>query len=65
MTRDRQYGFGKIGPVAYIVIDTGGVAGGEIGVNELMVEQTLAAMKEADTVVVMVDGRNGLTSADE
>lgn len=65
LTRDRQYGFGKIGPVAYIVIDTGGVAGGEIGVNELMVEQTLAAMKEADTVVVMVDGRNGLTSADE
>ena len=26
LTRDRQYGFGKLGPVSYLVIDTGGVA---------------------------------------
>ncbi len=65
LTRDRQYGFGKLGPVPYLVIDTGGVAGGEVGINELMVEQTVRALQEADVAIVMVDGRNGLTAADE
>jgi GTP-binding protein len=65
LTRDRQYGFGKLGPVPYIVIDTGGVAGGEEGIEELMVDQTVRALKEADVAIVMVDGRSGLTSADE
>ena len=26
LTRDRKYGFGKLGPVPYLVVDTGGVA---------------------------------------
>lgn len=65
LTRDRQYGFGKLGPVPYLVIDTGGVAGGEVGIHELMVEQTVRALQEADVAIVMVDGRSGLTSADE
>ena len=65
LTRDRQYGFGKIGPVPYIVIDTGGVAGGEEGIDELMVEQTVRALDEADAAIVMVDGRSGITAADE
>ena len=65
LTRDRQYGFGKLGPVPYLVIDTGGVAGGEVGIYELMVEQTVRALQEADVAIVMVDGRSGLTAADE
>ena len=65
LTRDRQYGFGKLGPVPYLVIDTGGVAGGEVGIYELMVDQTVLALQEADVAIVMVDGRSGLTSADE
>jgi len=65
LTRDRQYGFGKLGPVPYIVIDTGGVAGGEAGIDELMVGQTVRALKEADVAIVMVDGRSGMTAADE
>jgi len=65
LTRDRQYGFGKIGPVPYLVIDTGGVAGGEVGIKELMVEQTRVALQEADVAIVMVDGRSGRTAADE
>lgn len=65
LTRDRQYGFGKLGPVPYLAIDTGGVAGGEVGIYELMVEQTVRALREADVAIVMVDGRSGLTSADE
>ncbi len=65
LTRDRQYGFGKLGPVPYIVIDTGGVAGGETGIDERMVDQTVRALAEADASVIMVDGRSGLTAADE
>jgi GTP-binding protein len=65
LTRDRQYGFGKLGPVPYIVIDTGGVAGGEEGIDELMVEQSVRALEEADAAIVMVDGRSGITAADE
>jgi GTP-binding protein len=65
LTRDRQYGFGKLGPVPYLVIDTGGVAGGEEGIFELMVDQTIRALQEADIAMIMVDGRSGLTPADE
>ncbi len=65
LTRDRQYGFGKLGPMPYIVIDTGGVAGGETGIDERMVEQTIRALEEADASIIMVDGRSGLTAADE
>jgi len=65
LTRDRQYGFGKLGPVPYLVIDTGGVAGGEVGINERMVDQTVVALEEADAALIMVDGREGLTAADE
>ncbi|MCJ7592793.1 MAG: 50S ribosome-binding GTPase, partial [Woeseiaceae bacterium] len=65
LTRDRQYGFGRVGPIPYIAIDTGGVAGGEDGIEEMMVEQTIRALREADVAIILVDGRAGLTSADE
>ena len=65
LTRDRKYGFGKLGPIPYLVIDTGGVAGGEEGIDEIMVEQTVRALEEADVAIIMVDGREGLTAADE
>ena len=65
LTRDRQYGFGKLGPIPYLVIDTGGVAGGEQGIEEIMVSQSVRALKEADVARVMVDGRAGVTAADE
>lgn len=65
LTRDRQYGFGKMGAIPYLVIDTGGVAGGEVGIEEAMVEQTVRALQEADAAIIMVDGRGGLTAADE
>ena len=65
LTRDRQYGFGRMGPIPYIVIDTGGVAGGEEGINEAMVEQTAYALREADVALVLVDAREGISAADE
>ncbi|MGH8221631.1 MAG: ribosome biogenesis GTPase Der [Woeseiaceae bacterium] len=65
LTRDRKYGYGEVGPVPCLVIDTGGVAGGEEGIGQLMVEQTLRALREADVAIVLVDAREGLTAADE
>jgi GTP-binding protein len=65
LTRDRQYGFGKVGPIPYLVVDTGGIAGGEQGIGEVMVEQTVRALKEADVTIVLVDGREGLTASDQ
>ena len=65
LTRDRKFGFGRLGPIPYIVIDTGGVAGGEEGIDEAMADQTVKALQEADAAIIMVDGRSGITAADE
>jgi len=65
LTRDRQYGFGKVGPIPYIVIDTGGIIGGEAGIHERMAEQSIRGLQEADVAIIMVDAREGLTAADE
>ncbi len=65
LTRDRKYGFGKLGPIPYLVIDTGGVAGGETGIDERMAGQTVRALGEADAAIVLVDAREGLTAADQ
>ncbi len=65
LTRDRIYGFGKLGPIPYLVIDTGGLAGGEQGIGEAMVEQTVRALQEADVAIIMVDGRSGVNAADQ
>ena len=65
LTRDRKYGFGKLGSMPYLVIDTGGVAGGEVGIDERMVEQTQRALEEADAAIVLVDAREGVTAADQ
>ncbi len=64
LTRDRQYGDGVIGSKPYIVIDTGGLAGEEQGIDSEMAAQSLLAIQEADAVLLLVDGRAGLTPGD-
>ncbi|MHC6526510.1 MULTISPECIES: ribosome biogenesis GTPase Der [unclassified Vibrio] len=65
LTRDRKYGQAKLGEHEFIVIDTGGIDGSEEGVETKMAAQSLAAIDEADVVLFLVDGRAGLTVADE
>ncbi|KJZ13544.1 MAG: ribosome biogenesis GTPase Der [Marinomonas sp.] len=65
LTRDRKYGDGRIGEHEFIVIDTGGISGDEMGIDEKMARQSLLAIEEADTVLFLVDGRHGLNPADE
>jgi GTP-binding protein len=65
LTRDRKYGTGKIGDKDYLIIDTGGLSGEKEGIDEYMAAQTWAAIEEANTILFMVDGKGGLTAADE
>lgn len=64
LTRDRQYGEGRIADRPFIVIDTGGLAGEEEGIDFEMASQSLLAIEEADCVLLLVDGRAGLTPGD-
>jgi GTP-binding protein len=65
LTRDRRYGFGRVGPVPYIAVDTGGLAGEKQGLEGLMEHQTMLALDESDVVFFMVDARDGVTAGDE
>jgi GTP-binding protein len=65
LTRDRLYGEGRHEERRFIVIDTGGINGGEEGIESVMVGQSLQAIEEADLVMLLVDARAGLTSGDE
>ncbi|MGA7537794.1 MAG: ribosome biogenesis GTPase Der [Steroidobacteraceae bacterium] len=65
LTRDRQYGFGRVGTVPFVVIDTGGLIENPKGIEAQMRAQTERAVAEADRLVLLVDGRAGLTSQDE
>ncbi|AOE50290.1 ribosome biogenesis GTPase Der [Kangiella sediminilitoris] len=65
LTRDRQYGQAKLKGQPFIIIDTGGIAGDEEGIDDLMAKQSLQAVEEADIVLFLVDARSGMTAADE
>ena len=65
LTRDRQYGVGRMGDRPYVVVDTGGLSGETEGVDVLMEQQVRLAIQEADHVLYLVDARDGLAGADE
>ena len=65
LTRDRQYGRGRIGERAFLVVDTGGFEPvAKTGIKVQMARQTREAIAEADAVLFIVDGREGLTGQD-
>ena len=64
LTRDRQYGFGRLGPLPCVLIDTGGLIENPRGIEAQMREQTGRAVQEADRLVFVVDARAGLTPED-
>jgi GTPase len=66
LTRDRQYGRGRSGDYRFIVIDSGGFEPvAKDGIAAEMARQTRQAIVEADFVVFVVDGREGLTRRDQ
>jgi GTP-binding protein len=66
LTRDRHYGTGRMGDRPYLVIDTGGFEPvAKEGIYHEMARQTRQAIAEADVVIFLVDGRQGLTAHDQ
>ncbi len=65
VTRDRREGEGKLGDLAFKVIDTAGLedAAGE-SLSARMQAQTTAAIKQADVIFFLVDARAGATPKD-
>ncbi|MBY6191420.1 ribosome biogenesis GTPase Der [Microbulbifer agarilyticus] len=65
LTRDRKYGEAEFEGHKMILVDTGGISGGEEGIDAAMAQQSMQAIEEADFVLFLVDCRAGLTPADE
>ena len=66
LTRDRQYGQGRVGSSPYIVIDTGGFEPVRSeGIVQAMAGQAELAIEEADCVLFLCDARVGLTPQDQ
>ncbi|OFZ88380.1 MAG: ribosome biogenesis GTPase Der [Betaproteobacteria bacterium RBG_16_64_18] len=66
LTRDRHYGAGRVGDKPFLVVDTGGLEPAATeGVLAQMARQTKAALAEADAVVFITDGREGVTGQDQ
>lgn len=66
LTRDRQYGQGRVGPMPYLVVDTGGFEPVRSeGIVKAMASQAELAIEEADAVLFICDARVGLTPQDQ
>lgn len=66
VTRDRHYGHSDWNGIEFSVIDTGGVMIGSDDIFEQAIhKQVELAIEEADSILFLVDGREGLTPLDE
>jgi GTP-binding protein len=66
VTRDRIYGEAEWNGIEFAVIDTGGIeAASQDPILVQMRDQAVIAMDMADVILFMVDGKDGLTTADE
>ncbi len=64
VTRDRQYGYARLGAVPCVLIDTGGLVDNPSGIESQMRTQTEKALEECDRVIFLADARAGLTPQD-
>ena len=65
VTRDRIYGECEWLSKTYRLIDTGGIQIKDVPFQKEINAQVEIAIDEADVIIFLVDGRNGLTSDDE
>ncbi|ETW08915.1 ribosome-associated GTPase EngA, variant 1 [Aphanomyces invadans] len=65
-TRDRRFAVGYLAGLEFDVIDTGGLADAPTGSLERgMLDQTERALHEADLILFLIDGREGVTEIDK
>ena len=66
VTRDRNFAAADWAGRAFLIVDTGGVVeGSDEPLDRAVREQALAAVQEADLVVFLVDGREGVHPLDQ
>jgi GTP-binding protein len=65
VTRDRQYGYARVGATPSVLIDTGGLVENPKGIDAQMRIQTEKAVAEADRIIMLADARSGLTAQDQ
>ncbi len=66
VTRDRSYHRADWNGVDFLLIDTGGIESGEADAFQSSIRaQALMAADEADAIVLLVDGKTGVTPDDE
>ncbi|MBA59122.1 MAG: ribosome biogenesis GTPase Der [Gammaproteobacteria bacterium] len=65
LTRDRQYGRGRIGNFSYLVIDTGGITENFEAIDVPLASQVQKAIAEADLIFFLVDSQLGRISGDD
>lgn len=65
VTRDRNYGDVRWDETSFTVVDTGGFSGFESEeLRSLVTYQVIQAIEEADAIVMLFDGREGVTPID-
>ena len=65
VTRDRIEGDARIGALTFTAIDTAGLADGKATELEgRLLQQTEAAVREADLAMMLIDAKSGLTALD-
>lgn len=66
VTRDRKEARAKLGPVEFMAIDTAGLENQitDKSLEKRMMEQTEAAVADADLCLFVVDGKEGVTNKD-
>ena len=66
LTRDRHYGHGRGASKPFLIVDTGGFEPvATDGIMHEMAKQTRQAIAEADAIIFVTDGRQGLTPQDK
>ncbi|GAB1373008.1 ribosome biogenesis GTPase Der [Candidatus Kapaibacterium sp.] len=66
VTRDRIYGVSDWNGIRFMVVDTGGfIPGSEDDMERAIREQAMIAIDEADRIIFVTDGRDGVTPFDE
>ncbi len=65
VTRDRHYGYCRLGERPFVLVDTGGLADSEEGLAGLTARQVELAIAEADVIIFLVDARDGLLPTDQ
>ncbi|MFW5701882.1 MAG: GTPase [Bacteroidota bacterium] len=66
VTRDRIYGYSEWNGKRFMVVDTGGfIPGSEDTMERAIREQAMIALEEAQSIMFVCDGRDGVTPFDQ